>query len=108
MVKSSAPMFETKSLLGVYNLKMGKNLEEHRKSTQHKRIQGNRAVILAKKRKTKRLENQKNSWSLILNSANNLFQKTNNHLTAFKTLPFLFFRLFGKNCITIRLHNLSN
>jgi len=38
---------------------MGKNLEEHRKSTQHKRIQGSKAVILAKERKAKRLENQK-------------------------------------------------
>jgi len=55
----SKKKFGTEGLLGGYNPKMGKNLEQHRKSTQHRRIQGTKAVILAKERKAKRLENQK-------------------------------------------------
>lgn len=51
--------FGTEGLLGGYNPNMGKNLAEHRRLTQHKRIQGNKAVILAEERKAKRLENQK-------------------------------------------------
>ncbi|RZB36075.1 MAG: hypothetical protein SRB2_02580 [Desulfobacteraceae bacterium Eth-SRB2] len=38
---------------------MGKNPAEHRRVTQHKRIQGTKAVILAEERKAKRIENQK-------------------------------------------------
>jgi len=55
----SKKRFGTEGLLGGYNPSMGKNLAEHRKITQSKRIQGNKAVILAEERKTKRLENQK-------------------------------------------------
>ncbi|WDN89758.1 hypothetical protein BuS5_02726 [Desulfosarcina sp. BuS5] len=60
----SKKKFGTEGLLGGYNPKMGKNLEQHRKSTQHKRIQGTKAVILAKERKAKRLENQKKQQEL--------------------------------------------
>ncbi len=55
----SKKKFGTEGLLGGYNPNMGKDLAEHRKLTQHKRIQGTKAVILAKERKAKRLENQK-------------------------------------------------
>ena len=55
----SKERFGTEGLLGGYNPNMGKNLAEHRKATQHKRIQGDKAGILAKERKTKRIENQK-------------------------------------------------
>ena len=51
--------FGTEGLLGGYNPNMGRNLEEHRKLTQHKRIQGSKAAILADERKAKRIENQK-------------------------------------------------
>lgn len=43
---------------------MGKNLAEHRRLTQHKRIQGNKAVIFAEERKAKRFENQKKQQEL--------------------------------------------
>lgn len=56
--------FGTEGLLAGYNPKMGKNLAEHRKQTQHNRIQGNKAVILAEERKSKRLENQKKQLEL--------------------------------------------
>ncbi len=49
--------FGTEGLLGGYNPAMGKNLAEHRKRTQSKRMQGSKAVILAEKRKAKRIEN---------------------------------------------------
>ncbi len=53
----SKERFGTEGLLGGYDPNMGKNLAEHRKATQHKRIQGNKAVILAEERKAKRIEN---------------------------------------------------
>jgi len=55
----SKERFGIEGLLGGYNPNMGKNLAQHRKDTQHKRIQGNKAVILAEERKAKRIENQK-------------------------------------------------
>jgi len=55
----SKKRFGTEGLLGGYNPSMGKNLSEHRKDTQDKRIQGNKAVILAEERKAKRIENLK-------------------------------------------------
>jgi len=55
----SQKRFGAAGLLGGYNPNMGKNLAEHRRLTQHKRIQGNKAVILAEERKAKRIENQK-------------------------------------------------
>ncbi len=55
--RESKKKFGTEGLLGGYNPAMGKNLAEHRKATQHKRIQGNKAVLLAKDRKEKRLKN---------------------------------------------------
>ena len=55
----SQKRFGTEGLLGGYNPNMGKNLAEHRRVTQHKRIQGTKAVILAEERKAKRIENQK-------------------------------------------------
>ncbi len=51
--------FGTEGLLGGYNPNMGKNLGEHRKLNQPKRIQGTKADILAEERKSKQLENQK-------------------------------------------------
>lgn len=56
--------FGTEGLLAGYNLKMGKNLAEHRKDAQCNRIQGNKAVILAEERKAKRLENQRKEQEL--------------------------------------------
>jgi len=53
----SKERFGTEGLLGGYHPDMGKNLSEHRKASQHKRIQGNKAVILAEERKAKRIEN---------------------------------------------------
>jgi hypothetical protein len=55
----SKKRFGTEGMLGGYNPNMGKNLAEHRRLTQHKRIEGNKAVILAEERKAKRIENQK-------------------------------------------------
>ena len=55
----SQKRFGTEGLLGGYNPNMGKNLAEHRKRTQGKRMQGTKAVILAEERKAKRIENQK-------------------------------------------------
>ena len=55
----SQKRFGTEGLLGGYNPNMGKNLVEHRRVTQYKRIQGTKAVILAEERKAKRIENQK-------------------------------------------------
>ncbi len=55
----SKKRFGTEGLLGGYNPNMGKNLQELRKDTQNKRIQGNKAVILAEERKAKRIENLK-------------------------------------------------
>ena len=60
----SKERFGTEGLLGGYNPNMGKNLVEYRKVTQHKRIQGNKAVILAEERKTKRVANQKKQMEL--------------------------------------------
>ncbi len=60
----SKKKFGTEGLLGGYNPKMGKNLAEHRKRTQHKRIQGGKAVILAEERKAKRIENLKKQQEL--------------------------------------------
>ncbi len=60
----SKKRFGTEGLLGGYNPNMGKNLAEHRRLTQHKRIQGNKAVIFAKERKAKRFENQKKQQGL--------------------------------------------
>ncbi len=54
----SKKKFGTEGLLGGYNPKMGKNLEEQRRLTQSGRMQGNKAVILAEERKAKRIENQ--------------------------------------------------
>ena len=56
--------FGTEGLLGGYNPNMGKNLAEHRRLTQHKRIQGTKAVIFAEERKAKRFENQKKQQEL--------------------------------------------
>ena len=55
----SLKRFGSEGLLGGYNPNMGKNLSEHRRLTQHKRIQGTKAIILAEERKAKRIENQK-------------------------------------------------
>ena len=54
----SKKRFGTEGLLGGYNPVMGKNLAEHRRLTQHNRIQGNKAVILAEERKAKQIENK--------------------------------------------------
>ncbi|QTA78448.1 Uncharacterized protein dnl_61310 [Desulfonema limicola] len=56
--------FGTEGLLGGYNPDMGKNLAEHRKLNQAKRIQGNKAVILADERKAKRINNLKKQTEL--------------------------------------------
>jgi len=56
--------FGTEGLLGGYNPDMGKNLAEQRKLNQAKRIQGNKAVILAEERKAKRIENLKKQTEL--------------------------------------------
>lgn len=55
----SKKTFGTEGLLGGYNPNMGKNLAEHRKLTQHRRIQGNKAVMLAEARKAKKIKNRK-------------------------------------------------
>jgi hypothetical protein len=55
----SKKRFGIEGLLGGYNPNMGKNLEEHRRLTQHKRIQGSKAAILAEERKANRIESQK-------------------------------------------------
>jgi hypothetical protein len=60
----SKKRFGTEGLLGGYNPNMGKNLAEHRRLTQHKRIQGTKAVIFAEERKAKRFENQKKQQEL--------------------------------------------
>jgi hypothetical protein len=60
----SKERFGTEGLLGGYNPNMGKNLAQHRKVTQHKRIQGNKAAILAEERKAKRIENQEKQMVL--------------------------------------------
>jgi len=52
----SKKRFGTEGLLVGYNPNMGKNLAEHRRHTRHKRILGNKAVILAEERKAKRIE----------------------------------------------------
>ncbi len=57
--EESQNTFGSAGLLGGYNPNMGKNLAEHRRRTQHERIQGNKAVILAEQRKAKRIEKQK-------------------------------------------------
>ena len=64
----SKKRFGTEGLLGGYNPNMGKNLSEQRKRTQSKRIQGNKAVILAEERKAKRIENLKRFITLIIRS----------------------------------------
>jgi hypothetical protein len=60
----SKKRFGTEGLLGGYNPNMGKNLAGHRRLTQRKRIQGNKAVIFAEERKAKRFENQKKQQEL--------------------------------------------
>ena len=55
----SKERFGTEGLLGGYNPNMGKNLAQHRRRKQDKRIQGTKAVILAEERKAKRIENLK-------------------------------------------------
>ncbi len=57
--KESKQRFGVEGLLGGYSPEMGKNLQSHRKRTQHKRMRGNKAVILAEERKAKRVENLK-------------------------------------------------
>ena len=54
----SKKKFGTEGLLGGYNPKMGNNLAEQRRMTQSGRMEGNKAVILAKERETKRIENK--------------------------------------------------
>jgi len=54
----SKKRFGTEGLLGGYNPNMGKTLAEQRKINRHKRIQGNKAVILAEERKEKRIQKQ--------------------------------------------------
>jgi hypothetical protein len=60
----SKKRFGTEGLLGGYNPDMGKNLEKHRKQTQKKRIQGNKAVILAEARKSERIKNENKQLKL--------------------------------------------
>ncbi len=60
----SKKKFGTEGLLGGYNPNMGNNLAEQRKRTQQKRMQGNKAVILAEERKAKRIEIQNKQLEL--------------------------------------------
>lgn len=60
----SKKRFGTEGLLGGYNPNMGKNLAEHRRLKQDKRIQGNKAIILAKERKEIRIEDQSKQQKL--------------------------------------------
>jgi len=54
----SKERFGAEGLLGGYNPNMGKNLADQRRSTQENRIQGSKAVMLAKERKAKRIEEE--------------------------------------------------
>jgi len=85
----SQKRFGLEGLLGGYNPNMGKNLAEHRRRTQHKRIQGTKAVILAEERKAKRIENQKKQQKFDFEFGEKTVSKDEQPFSSCRNIPLL-------------------